>query len=131
MAATSRRPYLIRAIHEWALDNGLTPHIVVSADADGVTVPRQYVQDGKITLNIGQQAARGLQIGDDGIRFSARFAGQPWQVSIPVGAVLAIYARESGEGIVFSEIESGDTPPSTPPPAAPPKRGKPQLKVVK
>lgn len=132
MAATSRRPYLIRAIYEWALDNSLTPHIVVSSEAEGVEVPRQYVQDGKITLNISGQAARGLKIGDDHITFSARFAGQPWQVSVPVGAVLAVYARESGEGIVFSDLESGDEPPAAPPPASPPpKRGRPQLKVVK
>lgn len=132
--ASSRRPYLIRAIYDWTLDNGLTPHVVVAADAEGVEVPRQYVQDGKITLNISQQAARGLQIGDDHLSFNARFAGQSWQVRVPAGAVLAIYARESGEGIVFSDLEpgDGDKPPDAPPAAGPrPKRGRPQLKVVK
>lgn len=132
MAATSRRPYLLRAIYEWALDNGLTPHLVVAADAPGVEVPRQYVQDGKITLNISAQAAKGLSIGDTTVLFSARFGGQSWQVSIPVGAILAVYARENGEGIVFGEVETGDKPPESPAPAPlPPKRGRPQLKVVK
>jgi stringent starvation protein B len=136
MAVSSRRPYLIRAMVDGAVDNGLTPHIVVAADAPGVEVPRQYAQDGKITLNISPRAAQGLLIEADGIRFSARFGGQPWQVRVPPGAVLAVYARENGEGIVFGEVEgAGAAPPESPPPApapgAPPKRGRPQLKVVK
>ncbi len=134
MSITSRRPYLIRAMVDWAIDNGLTPHIVVATDAAGVEVPHQYAQDGKITLNISPRAAQGLVIERDGIRFSARFGGRPWQVRVPPGAVLAVYARENGEGVVFGEVEGvGTTPPESPPPdpAAPPKRGRPQLKVVK
>jgi len=134
MAATSRRPYLIRAMFEWAVDNGLTPHLVVSVDTPGVEVPRQHAHEGKITLNISPRAAQGLSIADDCIRFSARFGGQLWKVSVPPGAVLAIYARENGEGVVFNEAEtSGNATPPEPPSTTPtpPKRGKPQLKVVK
>lgn len=135
MAATSRRPYLIRAMFDWAVDNGLTPHLVVSAEAPGVEVPRQFAQDGKVTLNISPRAAQGLSIGNDLISFSARFGGQPWQVRVPPGAVLAVYARENGEGVVFGEVETpdGTTPPESPAsgPGQPPKRGRPQLKVVK
>lgn len=139
MAATSRRPYLIRAMVEWAIDNGLTPHLMVAVDAHGVEVPRQYAQDGKITLNIGTRAAHGLSIGNELICFSARFGGQPWQVRIPPGAVLAVYARENGEGVVFGEAETAGEPippdPSAPAtgaaPGQPPKRGRPQLKRVK
>ncbi|MGH8453327.1 MAG: ClpXP protease specificity-enhancing factor [Nevskiales bacterium] len=137
MVATSRRPYLIRAMFDWAVDNGLTPHLMVSADAPGVEVPRQFAQDGKITLNISPRAAQALSIGNDLITFSARFGGQPWQVRIPPGAVLAVYARENGEGVVFGEVETpgGAAPPESPAPGPapgqPPKRGKPQLKVVK
>ena len=131
----SRRPYLIRAMFDWAVDNGLTPHLVVSADVAGVEVPRQFAQDGKITLNISPRAAQGLSIGNDLIAFSARFGGQLCQVRIPPGAVLAVYARENGEGVVFGEVETpGDAaPPESPAPAPgqPPKRGRPQLKVVK
>lgn len=133
MATTSRRPYLIRAMFEWAVDNGLTPHLMVSASADGVEVPQQYAQDGKITLNISPRAAQALSMGDDVITFSARFGGRPWQVRVPPGAVLAVYARENGEGVVFGEVESsGEAPkPEPPAPGAPPKRGKPKLKIVK
>lgn len=133
MAATSRRPYLIRAMFEWAVDNGLTPHLMVSAGAAGVEVPQQYAQDGKITLNISPQAAQGLSIGNDMIVFSARFGGRPWQVRVPPAAVLAVYARENGEGVVFGEEEASAAPPppDTPTPVPPPKRGKPQLKIVK
>lgn len=136
MAATSRRPYLIRAMFEWALDNGLTPHLMVSADASGVEVPQQYAQEGKITLNISPRAAQGLTLGDDLISFSARFGGRPWQVRVPPAAVLAVYARENGEGVVFGEVEkSGESEappdPPTPAPGTPPKRGRPKLKIVK
>lgn len=137
MSQRSRRPYLIRAIYEWATDNGFTPHVLVAADADGVTVPRQYVQEGRITLNISPSAVQSLDLASDPIWFSARFAGKPFEVSIPVGAVLAVFARENGEGIVFGDIEP--TPPEgerqpTPKPDATPKpsaRGRGHLRVVK
>jgi stringent starvation protein B len=136
MSASSRRPYLIRAMYDWAVDNSFTPHLVVTAGMPGVNVPSQYVSDGKITLNIGPRAAHGLHIGNDEIRFSARFGGQPHVVNIPPAAVVAIYARENGEGIVFGEIEDSATaaapkPPDgpTPGPAKKPKGA--HLKVVK
>ena len=131
---SSRRPYLIRAIYEWAVENGLTPHLVVSAAAPGVVVPQQFISDGKITLNIGPRAAHKLHIGNDVINFSARFGGQPFSVTVPPGAVLAVYARENGEGVVFGEIEAS---PETPPPESPqpqpkpPKPARPHLRVVK
>jgi stringent starvation protein B len=131
--ATSRRPYLIRAMYDWAVDNGFTPHLVVSVSMPGVNVPSQYVSDGKITLNIGPRAAHGLHIGNDEIRFSARFGGQPHVVNVPPGAVVAIYARENGEGIVFGEIEEAGSvapPPDAPPPGPATRRGA-HLKVVK
>lgn len=110
---SSRRPYLIRALYDWVLDNGLTPHLLVAADADGVDVPRQFVtEDGKITVNISPGAVRGLSLDNELISFSARFSGQSCDVSLPPGAVLALYARENGEGMLFGEVE---TPPPTPP----------------
>lgn len=115
-AVSSRRPYLIRAIYEWVLDNDLTPHLLVAADADGVEVPSQFVtEDGKITINVSPSAVRDLQIDNELIHFSARFSGQPYQVSVPPGAVLALYARENGEGMLFGEVESPQEPPPAPP----------------
>jgi stringent starvation protein B len=109
---TSRRPYLIRALYDWVLDNDLTPHLLVAADADGVDVPRQFVtEDGKITVNISPGAVRGLSLGNDLVTFSARFSGQSYNVSLPPGAVLALYARENGEGMLFGEVETPPTPP--------------------
>lgn len=111
-SVSSRRPYLIRAIYEWVLDNGLTPHILVAADAEGVEVPAQFVtEDGKITVNVSPSAVRDLELGNELISFSARFSGQPYQVFVPPGAVLALYARENGEGMLFGEVESPDQPP--------------------
>ena len=109
---TSRRPYLIRALYDWVLDNDLTPHLLVAADADGVDVPRQFVtEEGKITVNISPGAVRGLSLENELISFSARFSGQSYNVSLPPGAVLALYARENGEGMLFGDVESSPTPP--------------------
>ena len=103
---TSRRPYLIRALYDWVLDNDLTPHLLVAADAEGVDVPHQFVtEDGKITVNISPGAVRGLSLDNALISFSARFSGQSYDVSVPPGAVLALYARENGEGMLFGEVE--------------------------
>ena len=139
-----RRPYLLRAMHEWMTDNGQTPHLVVDAALEGVVVPRQYVKDGKIVLNVGYAATAGLAIKNDLITFSARFSGVPFDVSLPVQAVLGIYARETNEGMVFSEQDLGSArredaatadsgePPDTPPPTKE-ERGprRPQLKIIK
>lgn len=109
---TSRRPYLIRALYDWVLDNDLTPHLLVAADADGVDVPRQFVtEDGKITVNISPGAVRDLSLDNGLVSFSARFSGANYNVSVPPGAVLALYARENGEGMLFGEVETTPTPP--------------------
>lgn len=143
MISRSRRPYLIRAIYDWATDNGYTPHLLVAADAEGVIVPREYVQEGRITLNISAMAIQTLDLQADPIWFSARFSGRPFDVQVPVGAVLAVFARENGEGIVFGEVEptspaaseakpassgdQGDDAPKGPPRPS----GRPNLRVVK
>lgn len=98
--ATSTRPYLIRALFEWCTDNGFTPHIAVRADR-GVQVPREFVRDGEIVLNISYDATSGLQMGNDFISFTARFGGQPREIMVPVDKVMAIYARETGQGMAF------------------------------
>src|SRR3954453_14415860 len=101
----SRRPYLLRAMHEWISDSNQTPHIVVDATLEGVEVPRQYVQGGKIILNVSHSATQGLVLGNDGVRFRARFGTAAFDVSVPIVAVLGIYARETGQGMIFSDNE--------------------------
>lgn len=135
---TSTRPYLIRAIYEWIEDNGMTPHILVNTGLPGVEVPKQHVRENRIILNINPAAVRDLRLGNDWIEFNARFGGVARVVQIPVAAVLAIYARENGQGMAFGEEQSdGDEPPAPPgaPPSdqspAKPSRGKPKLKIVK
>ena len=98
--STSTRPYLIRALYEWCTDNGLTPYVVVRVD-DSVQVPREYVKDGEIVLNISFDATSALQLGNDYIEFKARFGGKPREILVPVGRVVAIYARENGQGMAF------------------------------
>lgn len=98
----SKRPYLIRAMHEWMGDNVHTPHIVVDAGVDGVTVPREHVKDGKIILNISETAAHNLKLTNSAISFRARFSGVPFDVWVPMKSVLGIYARETGQGMIFS-----------------------------
>lgn len=98
--ANSTRPYLIRALHEWCSDNGFTPHVAVKVD-DSVQVPREYVNNGEIVLNIGLDATSSLQLGNDFIEFKARFGGKPRDIMVPVGRVIAIYARENGQGMAF------------------------------
>jgi len=100
---TPNRPYLIRALFEWISDNGMTPHMIVDAQVDGVLVPQDYVEDGRIVLNIATSAVQGLVLGNDGIRFSARFGGVPQQVELPPRAVLGLYARENGQGMLFPD----------------------------
>ncbi len=139
MSSSSRRPYLIRAIYDWTLDNGHTPQLLVAADAPGVVVPREYVKDGKIALNISPMAVQGFDPTQEPLFFSARFGGRPFEMHVPTGAVLAIYARENGEGVVFGEIENpaptDPTSPSSPRQDeggdSPPPRQRPKLRVVK
>jgi len=125
---TPNRPYLIRAIYEWIVDNGLTPYLMVDAEKDGVQVPGEHVRDGKIILNVAPAAVKDLELGNDWVVFSGRFSGVPREVSCPVGAVLAVYARENGHGMVFTEEAPGDHPPPGPGDKGP---GKPALRVVK
>ena len=136
----SRRPYLLRAMHEWISDSDCTPHIVVDAAMKGVDVPRQYVRDGKIVLNLSWNATAQLSMGSDEISFNGRFGGASMTVRIPMDAVLAVYARETGQGMIFAEDDSGPapqapepTPPPTDRPPEPPQRpaGRAKLKVVK
>ena len=100
---SSRRPYFIRAMHEWMSDNGETPHIVVDCDNGQVDVPEQYIRDGRIVLNLSYSAAAGLTIGNEQISFDARFGGASRHIAIPVTSVLGIYSRESGEGMLFGD----------------------------
>ena len=106
---TSTRPYLIRAFYEWIVDNGCTPHIVVNAEAPAVDVPTEYVEGGQIVLNIAMAAVQSLQLDNDAISFQARFGGVARYVFVPVRAVMAIYAKENGRGMVFAEED--ETPP--------------------
>ncbi len=99
-SSSSTRPYLIRALYEWCTDNGLTPYVAVQVD-DGVQVPREYVKDGEIVLNISFDATSALELGNEFIAFSARFAGKAREIMIPVDRVIAIYARENGQGMAF------------------------------
>ena len=122
---TSSRPYLIRAIHEWIVDNDCTPYILVNAAYEGVLVPQQHVENDKIILNMSPRAVNDLSIGNDRIEFHARFAGVETHVSVPQSAVMAIYARENGQGMIFDKDDDGDDEP----PPEPDK--KPKLRVVK
>lgn len=100
---TSSRPYLVRALYEWILDNSCTPHVVVNALADGVEVPQEHVDDGRIVLNISPTAVQDLHIDDHFIGFNGRFAGVPRQITVPMKALMGIYARENGQGMMFEE----------------------------
>ncbi|MDU2937543.1 MAG: ClpXP protease specificity-enhancing factor [Enterobacteriaceae bacterium] len=158
---TPRRPYLLRAFYEWLLDNQLTPHLVVDVTLPGVHVPMEYARDGQIVLNIAPRAVGNLELANDEVRFNARFGGVPRQVSVPLAAVLAVYARENGAGTMFepetaydedvvsqnddgeSEVENetvmsvidGDKPDhqdeNDPDDDPPPRGGRPALRVVK
>ncbi|MGL5533937.1 MAG: ClpXP protease specificity-enhancing factor [Plesiomonas shigelloides] len=105
-----RRPYLVRAYYDWLLDNNLTPHLVVDAMLPGVQVPMDFVRDGQIVLNIAPRAVGNLELGNDAIRFNARFGGIPQQVDVPMAAVLALYARENGAGTLFEPEVAYDLP---------------------
>ena len=136
-ALKPRRPYLLRALHEWISDSGETPHIVVDAAAEGVVVPRQYVKDGKIVLNVSFSATQMLKMGNDVVSFEARFSGASFAVQVPVRAILGIYARETGQGMIFPEgdADPDPTPPAVRPAGAPgsaaPAAKRPKLQVVK
>lgn len=103
---TSKRPYLIRALYEWILDNQMTPHLLVNAEGEDVVVPVEYVQEGKIILNISPNAVNQMIIGNDVVRFSARFSGNSMSIFIPISNVMAIYAKENGVGMFFPDEET-------------------------
>ncbi|WP_339459354.1 ClpXP protease specificity-enhancing factor [Pseudomonas sp. EA_105y_Pfl2_R69] len=135
----SSRPYLVRALYEWIVDNDCTPHLLVNAEFAGVQVPPGFASDGQIVLNVSPSAVRHLHMDNDAVSFEGRFGGVPQSLYIPSAAVLAIYARENGQGMVF-EVESSlaeDEEPEGPddqgPPDGEPPRpsGRPSLKVVK
>lgn len=140
---TSSRPYLIRALYEWIVDNSFTPYMLVDASLESVQVPRAFVENGRIILNISPEATHSLVLGNDAITFNARFSGTAMDVNVPVVGVLAIYARENGQGMMFGEQDDQPTPPpdAGPAPGAngsggdkPPAPGgvkRPNLKIVK
>lgn len=133
MAMTSSRPYLIRALYEWIVDNGYTPHVVVNAHAEDVSVPQQYVnKDGQIVLNVAPRAVSTLELGNKAISFSARFGGIPTEIHVPCYAVLGIYARENGQGMMFENENQPDPDPEgdSPDDGGIPGR-RPSLRVVK
>jgi len=134
--ASAQRPYLLRAMHEWMTDNALTPHIVVDAGPGTVDVPAEDIRDNRIVLYVSYAATRGLVIGNDSVSFEARFNGVSRQLEIPISAVVGIYARESGQGMVFSDEEAAghqppNPPPDTKPPAGNPSEKRPNLKLIK
>ncbi len=126
---TSSRPYIVRAIYDWILDNDCTPHLLVDAGFIGVEVPLSYVTDGQIVLNIAPGAVVSLELGNEVISFNGRFDGVPTEVLVPVASVLGIYARENGQGMVFDASEGPDGNP--PHPDSRGDRNRPSLKVVK
>lgn len=124
---TSLKPYLIRSIYEWIVDNQLTPHLLVDAENSDAILPEEFIEDGKIVLNIRPEAIQGLTLGNEEIQFNARFSGNSMHIVTPTTAVLAIYAKENGKGMMFDQEENTD---DTPPPGET-KPTKPQLRVVK
>jgi stringent starvation protein B len=117
LESTSTRPYLIRALYDWCTDNGFTPYVAVLVD-DTVQVPREYVKNGEIVLNISFDATSSLKLGNEFIEFKARFAGTAREIMVPVNRVIAIYARENGQGMAFPvPVPSVDEPPRPPSPS--------------
>lgn len=137
----SSRPYLVRALYEWIVDNDCTPHLLVNAEYPAVQVPKGFASDGQIVLNVSPSAVRHLHMDNEAVSFEGRFGGVAHTLYVPAAAVLAIYARENGQGMVFDlepplagEDEGDDVPPpeTTPPGGEPPRpSGRPSLKVVK
>ena len=129
---TPSRPYIMRALYEWIVDNDCTPYILVDAGIDNVMVPEQYVKDGQIVLNISPTAVVELDISNEAVAFNGRFGGVATDIYVPVYAVIGIYARENGQGMVFEPEEEPDpTPPQDEPPEPNKPEGRPSLKIVK
>jgi|TARA_Y100000310_G_scaffold344124_1_gene455250 stringent starvation protein B len=124
MTMTSSVPYLLRALYDWILDNRCTPYLVINALNRETSVPQDFVKDGQIVLNISPSAIRDLELGDDSIQFNGRFAGIRHEIHAPMAAVMAIYAKENGQGMWFPKGETEPEPPAD-------KKGGPHLKVIK
>lgn len=120
----------MRALYEWIVDNGCTPYVLVDASIAGVSVPQQYVKDDQIVLNISPDAVVDLTIGNQSVSFNGRFGGVAEDVFVPINAVVGIYARENGQGMVFDPEESVEPPQDDPPPEGGPEK-RPSLKIVK
>jgi stringent starvation protein B len=127
----SKRPYLVRAMHEWMVDNGHTPHIVIDVSIDGVIVPTEHVKDGKIILNVSDPAAHNLKMANSAISFRARFSGVAFDVWVPIGSVLGIYAKETGQGMIFSHGSDQPDPPEPEDDIESTRSGRSHLKLVK
>jgi stringent starvation protein B len=129
----STKPYLIRAIYDWCADSGLTPYLAVKVD-EQTQVPMAYVKDGEIVLNLGLDAVRNLHMGNDEITCGGRFGGVPHEIIVPITAVVGIFAKETGQGLVFQGQDSTPTPPTgeeNDSPPEPPPPAKSHLRVVK
>ena len=127
---TPSRPYILRALYEWIVDNDCTPYVLVDASVADVMVPQQFVKDGQIVLNISPGAVMDLNIGNEAMAFNGRFGGVATDIYVPIAAVVGIYARENGQGMVF-EPEDSTGPPDEPPPDPIKPEGRPSLKIVK
>jgi len=123
---TPMRPYLVRALHDWILDNNFTPYLLVDAEQEGVNIPYEYVENGKIILNISMTAVKNLILDDEAVSFHARFSGKPMSVYVPMHAVLGIYAKENSKGMFFQPEDA-----ETPQPAQPKQEEKPKKPVLK
>lgn len=131
---TPSRPYIMRALYEWIADNECTPYMLVDAAVKDVLVPRQFVKEGQIVLNISAGAVVDLEISNDAVSFNGRFGGVATDIYVPVAAVIGIYARENGQGMVFDaedNANNGDSPPDDTPTTPSRPEGRPSLKVVK
>lgn len=124
---TSLKPYLIRSVYEWIVDNEMTPYLLVNAEHPDAVLPEVFIKDNQIILNVRPAAVQNLLLGDDDIEFNARFSGKPMHVIAPVNAILAIYAQENGQGMVFDAKKDDNTSPDDEKPT----HKRPQLRIVK
>ena len=125
---SSSKPYLLRALFEWINDNEQTPHIIVDAERVDVNMPPQSIQDGRLVLNISPLATRNLSMDNEAVSFQARFSGVSQDIWLPMEAILAIYARENGQGMMFANPDDDDSPE---PPEKPERPSGPHLRVIK
>ncbi|MBQ0724216.1 MAG: ClpXP protease specificity-enhancing factor [Cycloclasticus sp.] len=128
---TPLKPHLVRALHEWIIENNLTPYLLVDASYENVAVPTAFVNDNKIILNAHPDAIQHWCLDNDAVSFSARFSGKPENLFIPINAILAVYAKENGKGMMFDERFEDDVPPEPSSPKKDSKKQKPFLKIVK